>query len=113
MNRLRIMLISAFLSLTSYTLLAKEKDHTMQVYQGTLQTGVMAIGGETTGVVLKTSQGSWELVLNDAQKKTISSFHNKEVEIKGTATTLPGVERLDRKAITVESITLKEKGTKP
>jgi hypothetical protein len=58
---------------------------------GTVITGIVAIGGETTGVILKTINGTYELKFKDnAEAK---KFDGKMVRIKGGLSTWTGTER--------------------
>src|SRR6266508_2045701 len=53
--------------------------------KGTLQTGIMAIGGETTGTILKTKDASVELDFSKAKEKP-KKFDKKTVIVTGTLT---------------------------
>ena len=72
---------------------------------GTVSTGMMAIGGETTGTILKTEAGSYELTpANAAIGKQIAALKDKKAHVTGTLTVKEGVEVGQRKIVTVESI---------
>jgi len=72
---------------------------------GTLQTGVMAAGAETTGVTLTVSNQAYELDLptNDL-KKIADSLNGKQATAKGTLTLKQGVELKQRRILTVSSL---------
>jgi hypothetical protein len=74
--------------------------------RGTLRTGVMAIGGETTGTVIDTDQGSFEL---DLGKDPILLDHAKQLNgraaiVQGTLKIQLGVEVPVREIITVTGL---------
>jgi hypothetical protein len=73
---------------------------------GSLQTDVAAIGGETTGVVLHTTQGSFELALSEELISDLKAFNGKVIAVSGTFKSIPGVEIPIRNIIDVESIGL-------
>ena len=72
---------------------------------GTLKTGVVAVGAETTGIQITSGTVSYELEIKDADlKKKAEQLSNKTVSVTGTLTVKQGVERRQRLIITVESI---------
>jgi hypothetical protein len=72
---------------------------------GTLQTGVMAIGAETTGVTITVSNQAYELDIADKDlKKKAEDLSGKQVTVKGTLTIKQGVEVKQRRIITVSSL---------
>src|SRR5262245_7883141 len=74
------------------------------LFTGIVRTGMMAIGGETTGTILETKDGNIELEFGkDVDPATISALAGKNVTVQGTLTTKHGVERSDRKVLHVES----------
>jgi len=82
----------------------KPADSTLTL-TGTLQTGVMAIGGETTGIQINSGNVTYELDIKDAElKKKAEELNGKSVTIKGTLTIKQGVERGQRRIIAVESL---------
>src|SRR5262245_34021973 len=86
---------------------AKKDDTYVKIEaKGKLETGVMAIGGETTGVVIRTSAGSFELDLDKKQREQGDKLNGKVVVITGTLYTKKGVTRGVRTIVKVE--TLKE-----
>ncbi|MFO0964787.1 MAG: hypothetical protein U0793_04255 [Gemmataceae bacterium] len=83
----------------------KEKKASM--WTGKLQTGVFAIGGETTGIVLKTKdKGAFELDLgkNKELRAQAEKLNGKEVTVEGTLTIRKGVEIRERRIITATSL---------
>jgi hypothetical protein len=93
--------------LFSFCALAADKPEAAQVYQGTLTTGVMAIGGETTGVTLKTQDGTqYELDFgkNAGLAKLADSLNGKPVIVTGVLHVRPGVETGDRHIIEVTAL---------
>jgi uncharacterized protein (TIGR01244 family) len=73
-------------------------------WTGKLLTGIVAIGGETTGIVLETAQGKLELQCDAAQRATIESLKGQQVTIRGKLETRAGVEIPERRIITVTEI---------
>ncbi|TWT39624.1 hypothetical protein [Blastopirellula retiformator] len=74
---------------------------------GTLESGLFAIGGETTGATI-TAQGiTWELDLgNDAAfRKLAEEQSGKQVKVVGSLQCKAGVEIADRWIVTVQRIT--------
>ena len=77
-------------------------------WSGTLHAGMMAIGGETTGIVIQTAQGRFELQpATEAMRKEIEALDGKEVVVTGTLTTKAGVEVARRQIIQVTKIVKK------
>jgi hypothetical protein len=73
---------------------------------GTLRAGIMAIGGETTGVVINARGATWELDLGKAPGAMAKamSLDGRKVVVKGTLEVRPGVERRERAIVTVTSL---------
>jgi hypothetical protein len=73
---------------------------------GTLRAGMMAIGGETTGVVINAKGVTWELDLRQAPgaMARAQSLDGRKVVVKGTLEVKPGVERRERAVVTVTSL---------
>jgi hypothetical protein len=78
-------------------------------YTGVIKTGVVAIGGETTGTTLDVAGAnqSYELDLHDdaALTKQAGNLSAKQVTVTGYLTTKKGVEIAERKIIVVSTIT--------
>ena len=78
-----------------------------KTFEGTLQTGIVAVGGETTGIVLKTkAHGQYELDLKKDDKllKLADKLNGKKVVVEGDYKPRPGVEVKERRIILVKSI---------
>jgi hypothetical protein len=75
---------------------------------GTLRTGLMAIGGETTGTVIVANGVSWELDLRALPevKAKIAEYDGKKVVVSGTFEQRRGVERRKRDIVTVTTLRL-------
>jgi hypothetical protein len=75
---------------------------------GTLSTGIVAIGGETTGIEFTSGGVKYELEIKDAAtKKKAEELNGKNATVTGTLTLRQGVERGQRRIITVESLAAK------
>jgi hypothetical protein len=74
--------------------------------KGTLHTGVVATGGETTGIVIDTKDGKYELELGKGKKlrQKAKELNGKSVVVAGTLVVRKGVEVRERKIITVTSL---------
>lgn len=77
-----------------------------KTYEGTLETGMMAIGGETTGTILKTKDGQFELDVQGKAdlQKAVESLNGKKVTVVGVYKPKAGVEVKERKIILVSSL---------
>jgi hypothetical protein len=77
---------------------------------GTLATGVMAIGGETTGVVLRIDRTtSWELELTADLRRKAELLNGQVVTVEGEACVRAGVEVRERRMIRVRRMEPQEK----
>jgi len=76
-------------------------------WTGKVLTGIVAIGGETTGIVLETAQGRLELQCDAAQRATLDGLKGQQVTIRGKLEIRPGVEMPERRIITVTEIVKK------
>jgi hypothetical protein len=84
-------------------------------FTGTLETGVAAIGGETTGIAIEISATqSYELELRDDKGLSAAAdqLKNKQVTVVGYLTTKRGVEIRERHIIVVTSLKAAEPGAK-
>jgi hypothetical protein len=74
--------------------------------KGTLQTGVVAIGGETTGILVKTNDGTLELELGKDKdlRAAAEKLNGQPVLVTGTLTLKRGVERGMRAIVTVATL---------
>lgn len=74
---------------------------------GILRTGIVAIGGETTGTILETSNGRvYELQLGRYNPREAARLNGKQVTVTGMLMIKPGVEIPARTIIQVQSLTL-------
>jgi len=73
---------------------------------GTLRTGIVVIGGETTGTTITAKGVTWELELGkDAElRKTAEKLDGKKVTVRGTLERRPGVEIKKRWIVTVTDL---------
>src|SRR5262249_1965587 len=109
----RLFAVAALLCLLALPALAADKDAPKEVQvQGTLKTGIVAIGGETTGTIIKTKTGTFELDLgkNKELRALVKKLDGKEVVVSGPLQVRKGVEVKERRIITVK--TLKAAGDK-
>jgi len=86
---------------------AADPAHDIKTFEGTLATGIMAIGGETTGTELTMKDGSKiELDLGKDVKlgALADSLNGKAVVVTGEFKTVQGVEIKERKVLVVETL---------
>jgi len=77
----------------------------VKTYTGILKTGIMAIGGETTGTTLKTKEGAvYELELGEKFSKLGDELSGKNVMVTGSLQTRAGVEVKERTIIVVTGL---------
>jgi len=76
------------------------------VVRGTMRTGLMAIGGETTGVTIAARGATWELDLSrdPALRAKAEALSGRMAVVRGSLEVRPGVERRQRVIVTVTSI---------
>jgi hypothetical protein len=76
-----------------------------RLWTGTLRTGIVAVGGETTGIVLETPEGRVELQsATDAIRAQLQGLNGKSVTVRGTLTVRAGVEVRERRIVLVTDI---------
>jgi hypothetical protein len=90
---------------------AKDADKKDEVYikveiVGILNTGIFAIGGETTGTTIKVNNVTWELELGGNAKfiELAEKLDGKTVLVKGTYRKVKGVEVKERHIVKVEEL---------
>jgi len=71
---------------------------------GTVKTGIAAIGGETTGTIIETKDGNYELQVSKELRKEVDALNKKLAEVTGTLETKKGLAVKLRKIVTVETI---------
>jgi hypothetical protein len=87
----------------------QENDVQQIMIQGPVTTGVLAIGGESTGFSIKTSEGDlYELILKTADQEKLTKLNGIWLEIEGELISIDSVEIKGRKAIIVEKIAVLE-----
>ena len=76
------------------------------VVRGTLRTGIMAIGGESTGTTITARGATWELDLRQdkALRAKADALAGRRVILRGSLEVKPGVERRQRWIVTVKSL---------
>jgi hypothetical protein len=77
---------------------------------GTLRTGVVAIGGETTGTTITAKGITWELDLgkNGEFVEAAKNFSGKKVVVQGSLVRRPGVEVKERWIVAVTGLQASE-----
>jgi outer membrane protein OmpA-like peptidoglycan-associated protein len=74
-------------------------------WTGRVQTGMMAVGGETTGIVLTVGNDRFELqAADETMTRQLRDLNGKTATIRGTLDVRPGVEVQSRRIITVREI---------
>lgn len=74
---------------------------------GKLQTGIMAIGAETTGTIINIpGKGTYELDIkgNKDLQKAVDTLKDKQVKVTGTLSVRAGVEIKERRIIKVDTL---------
>ena len=84
----------------------KEESYIQVEIKGTLETGIVAIGGETTGTIIKVGKVTWELDLGGNQDLIeLAGKHNKQpVIVTGRYQQKAGVEIPVRHIVTVKTL---------
>jgi hypothetical protein len=83
-----------------------EQDHIRVEVRGRLDTGIVAIGGETTGVTITARGAVWELDLgNDAElRRAAEKLAGRRVDLTGDLEVREGVEVRQRWIVTVRTL---------
>lgn len=79
-------------------------EHIDVTVTGTLKTGVMAIGAETTGVTITSGALTWELELDDHQHEVAGKLNGRKARVSGRLRNEGGVEVKTRFIVKVRSI---------
>lgn len=85
----------------------KEPADSIQVeIRGTLETGIVAIGGETTGTVIRAGNVTWELDLGGDAKLTAQAekLNKQKVVVTGAYSKKAGVEIAERHIVKVQTL---------
>ena len=114
MTKLLDMTAAAIILVLPIILLAAGRDNAYYVkveIKGMIQTQIMAIGGETTGVIIKAGDVSWELDLgtNRQLHELAERLHGKTALARGTLKRIRGIERGERVVVEVESLSEPDK----
>ena len=72
-----------------------------------ISSGIIAIGAETTGFIIKSNTEIYELILKKKDKKAILENPKLLFKIEGEVVILPSIERKNRKAIIVNRLVKK------
>ena len=85
---------------------AKDKDAKKMELTGKLRTGIVAIGGETTGTILETKKGTFELEFGKQKelRQKAEKLNGKSVTVVGKLEIHKGVEVKERKIVTVTTL---------
>jgi hypothetical protein len=85
---------------------AAPADYIRVEIRGNLQTGIVAIGGESTGTVIRADNVTWELDLggNEMLKAEAAALHKKKVVVTGKYLLVKGVEIPERHIVKVDSL---------
>jgi hypothetical protein len=85
---------------------AKDKDAKKMELTGKLRTGIVAIGGETTGTILETKKGTFELEFGKQKelRQKAEKLNGKTVTVVGKLEIRKGVEVKERRIVTVTSL---------
>lgn len=101
-------LLATGLSLLGSALVGAEPEEAYidVVVKGKLETGIVAIGGETTGTIIKVDKVVWELDLGgDKELLALAEKLNKQpVIVTGRYQQKPGVEVPVRHIVTVKTL---------
>jgi hypothetical protein len=73
---------------------------------GTLETGIVAIGGETTGTIIKAANVTWELDLSSDPKLAAAAerLNMQKVVVRGAYYKKSGVEIAERHIVKVKTL---------
>jgi hypothetical protein len=101
--------LSMLLAALPLALAAEDKppEDSIQVeVRGTLEHGIVAIGGETTGTIIKAGNVTWELDLSGDPKLTAAAekLNKQKVVVSGLYYKKPGVEIAERHIVKVKSL---------
>lgn len=109
MRRLRVWATAlSFLTLPSILSAesAVQENYIKVEIKGTLETGLMAVGGETTGTVIRANNVTWELDLggNPDLPTLAKTLNAKTVVVTGTYQKIKGVEIPERHIVRVATL---------
>jgi hypothetical protein len=104
---MKLLSLSALIVLLGTTVIAADRQPAKESIRvtvvGTLRTGIVAIGGETTGITITAKGITWELDLgkNAAFRKAAEESGGKKVIVAGSLERRRGVEIKERWIVTV------------
>ena len=112
---MKLLRLSCLILLVGATIVAADEKPTTKVSAedsinvtvvGTLRTGIVAIGGETTGTTITANGITWELEFgkNAAIRKSAEKLNGKKVIVKGSLERRKGVEIRQRWIVTVKGL---------
>jgi hypothetical protein len=82
-----------------------ESDYIRVEVRGTIETGIVAIGGETTGVTITAGKTTLELEIKDPKLQALAEkLNGKKAVAKGTLEIRPGVEVKERRIVAVTGL---------
>lgn len=85
---------------------AADKEGKKVDLKGKLRTGIVAIGGETTGTIIETKDGTFELDFGKDKelRQKADKLNGDTVQVEGTLTVRKGVEVKERKIVAVSKL---------
>lgn len=107
MNRLPVLLAGALFCLPALSATTMFAEESIQVtVVGTLKTGIVAIGAETTGATITANKVTWELDFgkNDELRAAAEKLNGQPVTVTGSLEKRSGVEVKERWIVTVSSL---------
>lgn len=92
--------------LATNTLIDGPKGQDKVELTGKLLHPVFAIGGETTGTVIETKKGTYELDLGKSKEllKQVEALKGKQVLVRGILKAVKGIEVPERRIVTVSGL---------
>ncbi len=98
--------VACVMCLMVRSVMAADKEGKPVEMNGKLRTGIVAVGGETTGTIIETKNGTFELDFGKDKelRQKADKFNGKMVRVAGTLTVRKGVEVKERRIITVKKL---------
>lgn len=99
----KIILLAGIVWLVCSVAFAADKEAKRVELTGTLRTGIVAVGGETTGIIIETKDGKYELDFGKDKelRQKAEKLNGKAVTVAGTLEIRKGVEVKERKIVAV------------
>jgi hypothetical protein len=108
-----VFLLSGVVSAADKDKSKDEESYIKVEIKGKVKTGIVAVGGETTGAAITTKDGALELEATGDLLKALEKLDGKDAVVTGTLTMKKGVEipgmRLIVKVVSVKAAEAKEK----